>query len=193
MRFELGCRLRYEVAAPSVFVLNVEPARLDQQRVLRETLTITPDAPVERYVMPESGNRYVRFRADPGELEVAYDAIVELAIHAADPASVPEIATGELPFEVLPHLYPSRYCQADRLPRAAQADFGGLEPGHLRVTGICNWIYEQMASPCAVRWVSRRATPALTLGGSTRRTFTACSRPGWVDAGGGSTRPGRPP
>jgi transglutaminase-like putative cysteine protease len=94
--------------------------------------------------MPESGNRYVRFQAGPGELTVDYDAEVELEVRSDDPARVPEIPPATLPFEALPHLYPSRYCQADRLPRAAQADFGQLAPGHGRVTAICNWIYEQV-------------------------------------------------
>lgn len=145
MKFALGCRLAYRVAGPSTFVLNIQPARLEQQRVLAERLRLTPDLPVESYVMPESGNRYLRFVAPPGELEVAYEAEVELAPHRADPAGVGEIPAGELPFEVLPHLYPSRYCQSDRLPRAAAADFGGLPPGHPRVTGLCNWIHEQIA------------------------------------------------
>jgi transglutaminase-like putative cysteine protease len=145
MKFSLGCKLGYQVEAPSVFVLNIQPARLEQQKVLREQLTLTPEVPVETYVMPESGNRYVRFKAPKGDFEVRYEAEVELEVHRADPATVPETPAGELPFEALPHLYPSRYCQADRLPRAANADFGYLAPGHSRVTGICNWIYEQIA------------------------------------------------
>lgn len=144
MKFSLGCKLAYEVDAPSTFILNVHAAKLEQQRVLEETLRLTPDVPVESYVMPESGNRYVRFEAPAGKLEVEYDATVELTPRYDEAGAVPEIPAGELPFEVLPHLYPSRYCQADRLPRAAAADFGQLEAGHLRVTGICNWIYEQI-------------------------------------------------
>ena len=42
MRFTLGCRLDYQVEAPSSFVLNIQPARLEQQRVLREMLTLLP-------------------------------------------------------------------------------------------------------------------------------------------------------
>lgn len=144
MKFSLGCELGYEVEEPTTFLLNVHAARLEQQRLLRESLRLTPEAPVESYVMPESRNRYVRFKAAPGTLAVRYEAEVELTPHRADPASIPELPPGELPFEVLPHLYPSRYCQSDRLPRAATADFGRLEPGHLRVTGICNWIHEQV-------------------------------------------------
>ena len=37
MKFSLGCELGYEVDAPTTFVLNIQTARLDQQRVLRES------------------------------------------------------------------------------------------------------------------------------------------------------------
>jgi transglutaminase-like putative cysteine protease len=144
MRFSVGCDLGYRVDAPSSFVLNIQPTRLDQQSVLRESLVLTPDLPVESYVVPETSNRLVRFQVPTGDLAVRYDAEIDLEVRREDPATVAEIPPGELPFEVLPHLNPSRYCQSDRLPRAAQADFGGLEPGHGRVTAICNWIHEQV-------------------------------------------------
>lgn len=144
MKFKLGCHLAYEVTAPSSYLLNIQPAKLEQQRVLHENFEITGHPELETYVMPESGNRYVRFKTEPGDLTVDYEAEVELDLHRADPASVPQVPVPELPFEVLPHLYPSRYCQSDRLPRAAQADFGNLDVGHVRVTGICNWIHEQI-------------------------------------------------
>ncbi|HEX6013107.1 MAG TPA: transglutaminase family protein [Geminicoccaceae bacterium] len=144
MKFSVGCELGYQVDAPSSFVLNIQPTRLEQQRILRELLVLTPDLPVESHVAPESGNRLVRFQAPACDLTVRYDAEVDLEVQRQDPATVAEIPPAELPFEVLPHLNPSRYCQSDRLPRAAQADFGGLEPGHGRVTAVCNWIYKQV-------------------------------------------------
>src|SRR6476659_1311311 len=139
MRFTLGCRLGYKIEDSASFVLNIQPTELPQQKLLRESLVLTPDLPIETYVMPESGNRYARFQAAAGELLIEYEAEVELDVQLDDHASVPELPPPELPFETLPHLYPSRYCQADRLPRAAHSDFGELAPGHSRVTAICNW------------------------------------------------------
>jgi hypothetical protein len=42
------------------------------------------------------------------------------------------------------HLYPSRYCQADKLVRFAHTTFGNLATGYHRVNGICNWIRENV-------------------------------------------------
>lgn len=144
MKFSLGCSLEYRVKAPSTVIFNIEAARIDRQRIVREALTMTPEVAVERYVMPESDNRYLRFRVDTGAVSVRYDADVELESHRQDPETIPEIPTGELPFEVLPHLYPSRYCPADKLRPWASREFGEMGPGHDRVTAICNWIYEHL-------------------------------------------------
>jgi transglutaminase-like putative cysteine protease len=50
-----------------------------------------------------------------------------------------------LPLSVFPHIYPSRYCQSDRLERFARSTFGGLDQGYARVNGICNWIHDYVS------------------------------------------------
>ena len=145
MKFIVGCKLGYKVEDAASFVLNIQPAELPRQKLLRESLVVTPDVPLETYLMPESGNRYVRFQAKAGdEVLIDYEAEVELDPRRDDPATIAEIPGPELPFPTLPHLYPSRYCQSDRLPRAVHSDFGHLPPGHGRVTAICNWIHDQI-------------------------------------------------
>ena len=145
MRFRVGCELTYDIAEPSSFLFNVHPARLEQQRVRDERLTVDPPAACADYVMPESGNRYIRFTAAPGPLRVELAATVELEPTRREPAAIPATPVDALPFEVLPHLYPSRYCQADRLPRLAAQEFGELPAGHEQVTAVCNWIYDHVA------------------------------------------------
>ncbi|HMR29514.1 MAG TPA: transglutaminase family protein [Geminicoccaceae bacterium] len=144
MRFQVGCELAYEARGAASLVMNIEAAKLARQRILRESLTITPDVPIERYTAPESGNRYLRFAVKGGGIAVRYEAEVELDPHRADPATIDETPVGELPFETLPHLWPSRYSQSDRLLRSARADFGHLGDGHQRVTALANWIHEHL-------------------------------------------------
>ena len=142
MDFSLGCELTYQVKAPASFVFNIEAQNFDGQIVRAEKLEITPDLRVERWTMPESGNRYLRVLAQPGQLTVRYQAQVSSSPILEDPAQVRCIDLAELPMSVLTHLYPSRYCQSDRLDRFADQTFGSLPPGHAKVSGICNWIYE---------------------------------------------------
>ncbi|QLH40535.1 MAG: transglutaminase family protein [Defluviicoccus sp.] len=142
--FTVGCELGYRVAVPTPFVFNVEAAQAASQRVLTEQLTLTPETPIERWQMPESSNRYLRFLANEGDLRVRYDAKVELAQAVFDPLTVGEIVAAELPLEVLTHLYPSRYCQSDRLTQVARRTFGDLAPGYQRINAICNWICDNV-------------------------------------------------
>lgn len=145
MKYAVGCELGYQVDAASTLILNIEAARTDRQSVLHESLDIRPSCPVETYLMPESDNRYLKLCVGPGALSVRYNAEVAISVDHRDPATIAEVPPGDLPFSVLPHLYSSRYCPADKLLGWATTEFGALPPGHERVTAICNWIYQTIA------------------------------------------------
>ena len=110
--------------------------------VEHEHLILTPSLKEERWVMPESGNRYLRIIAPAGELILSYEATISFMPILEDPTSIVELSPSELPLHVFPHLYPSRYCQSDKLERFARSTFGALDQGYARVNGICNWIYD---------------------------------------------------
>jgi transglutaminase-like putative cysteine protease len=94
--------------------------------------------------MPESGNRYLRVVAGPGEFRLEYSGEATLDPRLEDPGAVGEVPPGQLPFEVYTHLYPSRYCQSDRLDRFARRTFGNAPSGHGRVNTVCNWIRDHV-------------------------------------------------
>jgi transglutaminase-like putative cysteine protease len=144
MKFSFGCSLVYHVPSPMPFVFNVEAASFIGQTIQQEQLSTEPPLPVERWTMPETGNRYLRVLAQTGDLRLRYDAEVVLEPRVEDPATVIEVLAAKLPFEVMTHLYPSRYCQADKLVRFAHSTFSNLAPGYHRVNGICNWIRENV-------------------------------------------------
>lgn len=145
IRIELQIELNYEVGAQGAdFIFNIHAARTPCQTVLRETLSLSQaiDAPV--HADPASGNRYLRLRALPGPLTLGYAATVELAHHTADPALLAEVPVAELPTAVLSYLYPSRYCQSDRLIKLATHEFGHLYNGHSRVLAIQQWVQQRV-------------------------------------------------
>lgn len=47
----------------------------------------------------------------------------------------------ELPFEVLPYLMSSRYCEVDRLSEIAWSLFGHTPTGWARVQAVCDWVH----------------------------------------------------
>jgi transglutaminase-like putative cysteine protease len=144
MKLSVGCTLEYQVTEPTIFIFNIEAAMTPEQYVSSEVFSGIPGAPAERFVAAEPSNRCIRFQALPGLLRIDYDAEVETAAFTAGIENVAEVPAGLVAPEILTYLSPSRYCQSDRLTRFADQQFGALAPGHNRVTGICNWIWDNV-------------------------------------------------
>ena len=144
MQFRLRCELQYEIATVTTLILNVEAQRSGRQRILNEAFTISPQVQGEQYEVPETGNRYRRMQLQPGSYSVWYTADLESNPTTRDIQSIPQVPIVELPFDVMNYLYPSRYCQSDKLARFAWRQFGGIADGYEKVTAICNWIYENV-------------------------------------------------
>lgn len=66
VRYTLGCDLSYEVKSPTVFIFNLEVARLVRHHDLVERLVITPDQERRIHVVPDIRNRYFSIEAQPG-------------------------------------------------------------------------------------------------------------------------------
>lgn len=139
--FRVGCDLNYNVSGPSAFIFNVSVVNNAFQRIVEEQLTTEPQLEVEESRSPIEEKRHHRFSSSAGPLRVLYSATVELSHHVQSPDNVPQTPPGALPADVVPYLYPSRYCESDKLVRLAQHEFGKLQPGFSRVTAICNWIH----------------------------------------------------
>jgi transglutaminase-like putative cysteine protease len=82
--------------------------------------------------------------AHPGPLQVHYDAVVEIHHDRAEPDTLDEVPVHRLPLDVLPYVYPSRYCQSDRLLTLAAKEFGGYWRGYSRVLAIQHWVQEHV-------------------------------------------------
>jgi transglutaminase-like putative cysteine protease len=145
-RIELSIALSYEVDEHGAdFVFNIQAAHTACQAVRNEQLVISQAVATRTHTDPVSGNRYLRLRAQPGPLALNYSATVDLNHHRADPAGVAEVAVCDLPAEVLAYIYPSRYCQSDRLVQFAIREFGALPQGHRRVQAICDWVRSRVS------------------------------------------------
>jgi len=145
IRIELQVSLQYEIDSYGAdFIFNIHAAKTRSQSIQSESLTLSQSIPTQMHTDPASGNRYLRLRALPGTLQVSYAATVDLYHHRVDPAQIPEVPVHLLPPEVIGYLYPSRYCQSDRLGQFAIKAFGGLAPGYRRVQAIRDWVEKQV-------------------------------------------------
>jgi transglutaminase-like putative cysteine protease len=142
--FRVGCDLNYEVSGSSAFIFNVGVVTNAFQRVLNEQFVTAPIYQVLESIGPLEEKRHHRFSPTAGPLRVSYQATVELTHHIQKGDNVPETPPTLIPPEVVPYLYPSRYCESDKLVRLARHEFGKLQPGFSRVTAICNWIHDNV-------------------------------------------------
>jgi transglutaminase-like putative cysteine protease len=142
--FNLGCDLDYMVNSPACFLLNVEVARDERRNIVSESLELNPDCPVEKFELGDTNDRIARFRVIPGSLQVRYRGTIELAQSVKPTEDLREVPVHQLPPEVIRYIFPSRYCQSDKLMRLAMHLFGNEKPGFERVTAICNWIYDNV-------------------------------------------------
>ena len=144
MRFSLGSELTYTAVRPTTLILGVEAQRVAGQRILHEQFWVTPTAASEAQEIAETRNRYRRLTLEPGRYTVRYEAEVETLPVIQAPEKVAEVPVGELPLDVMNHLFPSRYCESDLLGRFAWRRFGDGPPGHARVEAICDWIHDNV-------------------------------------------------
>jgi hypothetical protein len=136
--FDVDCTLAYQVNGPTDFLFQIHALDGLDQRVLDESLVITPPLPHHVYCDPTVGHRFLRLHADGGPVELRYRASVERRPIAVDPQAR-EMPIAELPDDLLHNLNPTRYCESDLLGRAAQMQFGD----HTKLSGA-RWIVQRL-------------------------------------------------
>jgi len=143
IRLQITIELDYEVLGPGAdFIFNIHAAQTERQQVLTESLHLSQNLASRVETDPVTRNRYLRLSAGPGPLRVSYGATVDLMHHVGDPLHIGEVPVSQLPAAVLSYIYPSRYCQSDRLHRFAMREFGQRWQGYARVQGIRDWVLQ---------------------------------------------------
>ena len=145
VRLQFSIELGYEVAEPGCdFIFNVHAAQSPQQTVISEQLNLSQQVNSAVHTDPRTHGRFLRVSAQPGLLVVSYSATVEIRHHLAVPQRIREVPVAEIPGHVMPYLYPSRYCQSDRLLRLAFKEFAHLRQGYARVAAIREWVQKRV-------------------------------------------------
>ena len=109
-----------------------------------ESLVVNQQVPLTVETDPTTGNRYLRLSAATGPLQIFYTASVDLTHYMAAPEQIAEVPVARLPAQVLGYIYPSRYCQSDRLYRLAMREFGQRQQGYGRVQAIRDWVAQRI-------------------------------------------------
>ena len=145
MKFNVSAEMGYEVRSAGTLILNIHALRTPTQAVLEETFTIDPYVRVEEMFSVNGENRIIRLEIpEPGNLQITYKATVDNAFDIKDHTGREEIMVGKMDPQILPYLYPSRYCQSDKLFRLANNLFGHIASPFEKVLAMTNWIHKNV-------------------------------------------------
>jgi transglutaminase-like putative cysteine protease len=141
MKFNISAHLEYTISSASTLILNIQALRTPEQTVLQERFIVTPQVKVEELHAVGGENRLIRLDIpEKCKLVIDYTALVDNSYKITDHRKVAELPVTQLPQEILPYLYPSRYCQSDKLYRLADHTFGFIESDFEKVIALTNWI-----------------------------------------------------
>ncbi|MEO8615168.1 MAG: transglutaminase family protein, partial [Luteolibacter sp.] len=146
MNFQVKCELAYNLQGPATFLFALKCIRTGGQSVLTESLVIEPLATSEDFSIEGGMNRFTRIMTwNPGILKITYQALVSTSTWIISKSSLqPEV--GLFPSrEAVSFLFPSRYCQSDRLREQAHELFGQLGSPYEIASGISDWIFANVS------------------------------------------------
>jgi transglutaminase-like putative cysteine protease len=142
VRMAFSTQLEYEVLdAGCDFIFNIQAAYTPRQTVVEESLGFNQALAASYYTDAQTQSRFIALHALQGKFTIRYSAVVDLTHFEAAPSALFEVSPQQIPGHVLPYLYPSRYCQSDRLLAFAGQQFGSLPMGYSRGQAIRDWVY----------------------------------------------------
>jgi transglutaminase-like putative cysteine protease len=145
MKFDVYANLSYSVSAPATIILNIHALRTQHQSVLAEKLTIDPYVKAEELISAHGENRFVRIEIpEPANIDIAYVATVDNSFKEVEVQNDSRTPVAQLDNSVFPYLYPSRYCQSDKLYRFANKMFGSIENPFEQVMSIIDWVHSNV-------------------------------------------------
>jgi transglutaminase-like putative cysteine protease len=145
MKFQISAELGYSVNRQSSLLLNIHALRTKHQTVIEETFTIDPYIKVEEILSTQGENRFIRIEvAKAAELKIFYSATVDNYYEINDYSKQKLVPVSQLDPSVFQYLYPSRYCQSDKLYRFATTKSGNIKNPYAKVIALTNWINENV-------------------------------------------------
>ena len=129
MKFQVFSELTYEVRMPTTFIFNIQASKTSSQTVIEESLVTDPELPLEEFTSSNDEVRFVRLQVnDHLNFKITYKATVDLKYKIFNEKQLlNNVPVMKLDADVIPYLFPSRYCQSDKIQKLASKEFGNIE------------------------------------------------------------------
>jgi transglutaminase-like putative cysteine protease len=145
MRFKVSCQLEYDISFPSTLILNVHAQRNASQSISKERFTVEPRTKVEEFIADGNANRFIRLETGrKKKLSIEYEAVVDCQHEVLAASKIDFTPVVDIDRKAIPFLFPSRYCQSDRLGRLAWDLFGKIANPYEKVVAIVDWIHSNV-------------------------------------------------
>ena len=138
MRLSIDAHLDYGLSAPADLLFALEVAQMHDQRLITDRLVVGGVEPMRPIAAEESlGRRTWAHGRD--RVTAHYTAVVDIERAPVVLAGLAADDLKLLPALVIPYLFPSRYCEADRFETAVYREFGDAEGGD-KIAAMAEWI-----------------------------------------------------
>ena len=149
MTFQLQGHLAYRANGPATIISSLHCMRTEGQKISDESFVTSRSVRYEELEVGPGQNRLSRITLnEASELSLDYSAIAVTSPRCRPRLELAQIGPDELSPEVIPFLFPSRYCQSDRLREEAASLFPGCGSIYDQVEAVVGWISQN------VRYVS---------------------------------------
>jgi transglutaminase-like putative cysteine protease len=146
MKFELKGHLAYQVYGPGTIISSMHCMRTRGQEIFDESFLTSRPVQYDELEVGLGQNRFSRITLDePGELSLDYAATAVTSPRFVARSGLYQLGPGELSPEVIPFLFPSRYCQSDMMREEAARLFGNCGSAYEQVEAVVEWIGENVS------------------------------------------------
>jgi transglutaminase-like putative cysteine protease len=156
MRLTINALLDYDIPNPADVLLALEVAQAADQNLVTDRLIVSGVDALTPISGEEAIGRRTWTRAG-GRMKADYTATVDVNRAAPNLRQLERDNPRHLPALVVPYLFPSRYCEADRFRPLVEREFGGLGGG-AKVRAVADWIGSHVAYMSGVSDATTTAT-----------------------------------
>jgi transglutaminase-like putative cysteine protease len=142
-KVKIDCELQYIANGNSDFIFNVQASDHPWQKTNSEQLTFLPEYTATYGTNHLGSNKLLRVSNVNGPISIRYQAKVDVDYPLPTGNEI-EHAISDIPLEITPYIWSSRYCESDAIANQAFQLFGNIPSGYKRVDAIANWVHQNI-------------------------------------------------
>lgn len=139
MHLQIEADLTYSFNDATDVLLAIEAADMPDQRIVEDRMVVNNAGPLSTITGGNGVGRRTWTRTGTGAFNANYRATMEVDRPPSTIIGLPASPLPAIPADVVAFLWPSRYCEADRLHSFAHQEFPRLEGGDF-VHAVVEWV-----------------------------------------------------